>query len=377
MRLIHTADWQIGKVFKQFGVKEEALRQARLGAIERLGQLARTHGAAHVLVAGDVYDSEAPNPITLRAPVERMKLFPDIHWHLLPGNHDPHRPEGLWDRLTRLGLPDHVHPHLAPVAARLGDGAFLLPAPLCHKTEYDDLTAWMDGAPTPDGAVRIGLAHGSVVDFGTGGEAKNPIDPGRPARARLDYLALGDWHRTVQVGPAAWYAGTPEPDRAGGQENGTALLVEIESAGAPPTVTPLTTGTYRWITQSECLSDVEVLADFDRRLRREPDLAHTILRLRLEGTLPIVAHGEMQSLLVDLQAALFHLDVDQKGLAVRPTAADLEAIDFDGVLARAAERLKAKLEDSGQSADTRRRAQEALIELFLRVAGNDGERALC
>ena len=105
MRIIHSADWQIGKVFKQFGAKEETLRQARLAAIERLGAHAKSNGVHHILVAGDVYDSEAPNPHTLRAPIERMKPFADVHWHLLPGNHDPHRPEGVWDRTVQLGLP--------------------------------------------------------------------------------------------------------------------------------------------------------------------------------------------------------------------------------------------------------------------------------
>ena len=65
MRFIHSADWQIGKVFKRFGPKEESLRQARLAAIERLGELAVANGASHVLVTGDVYDNEAPTPIAL------------------------------------------------------------------------------------------------------------------------------------------------------------------------------------------------------------------------------------------------------------------------------------------------------------------------
>jgi DNA repair exonuclease SbcCD nuclease subunit len=375
MRLVHSADWQIGKVFKQFGAKEEALRQARLAAIERIGQLARTHGAAHVLVAGDVYDSEAPNQITLRAPIERMKLFPDIQWHLLPGNHDPHRPEGIWDRVAKLGLPGHVHLHLAPAIAPLGDGAFLMPAPLCHKTEYDDMTAWMDSAPTPEGAVRIGLAHGSIVNFGHEGEATNPIDPGRPSRAGLDYLALGDWHRTMQVGPSAWYSGTPEPDRAGRQENGAALLVDIPGARAPANVTPLATGTYRWITRSERIADAAGLVDFDQRLRGEPDLTRAIVRLKLEGALPIAAYADLQRRLVDLEAAVFHLDVDKAELAVRPTQSDLELIDFDGVLARAADRLKRTLDDGTQPPDTRRRAEEALVELFLRAATRNGKEA--
>jgi DNA repair exonuclease SbcCD nuclease subunit len=158
MRFIHTADWQIGKVFKQFGAKEETLRQARLGAIERLGALARSNGVNHVLVAGDVYDNEAPNTITLRAPIERMKPFTDVHWHLLPGNHDPHRPEGVWDRVAQLGLPPNIHLHLTPTAAQLMNDTFLLPAPLLRKTEFNDLTSWMDNAQTPPGALRIGFS---------------------------------------------------------------------------------------------------------------------------------------------------------------------------------------------------------------------------
>ncbi|HTT84136.1 MAG TPA: metallophosphoesterase [Rhizomicrobium sp.] len=369
MRIIHTADWQIGKVFKQFGTKEETLRQARLAAIERLGTLARTHGAHHILVAGDVYDNEAPNPLTLRAPVERMKPFADVQWHLLPGNHDPYRPEGVWDRVAQLGLPAHIHLHLTPVPVPvpLSDDAFLLPAPLLRKTEYNDLTEWMDGAVTPPGALRIGLAHGGVSSFTNEGEAANLIDIARPGKARLDYLALGDWHRTRQVAPAVWYAGTPEPGRAGGQEHGTALLVELQGPGAPPSVTPLPAGTYRWLTRTERLADGGELNDLDQRLRDEQDLSRLVLRLRLEGTLPLAAHADLQRRLVDLEAAVFHLEVDQAALVARPTPADLEAIDFDGVLRRSADRLKAMADDPGQTPEMRHRAHEALVELYLRV----------
>lgn len=164
MRIIHTADWQIGKVFKQFGAKEETLRQARLGAIERLGELARANGVHHILVAGDVYDNEAPNAITLRAPIERMKPFSNIQWHLLPGNHDPHRPEGVWDRVVQLGLPGHIRVHLTPTPVLLTEGAYLLPAPLLRKIEFNDLTSWMDDAQTPTGAMRISRPYADIVD---------------------------------------------------------------------------------------------------------------------------------------------------------------------------------------------------------------------
>ncbi len=376
MKFIHSADWQIGKVFKQFGAKEEALRQARLAAIENLGASAKAHGVRHILVAGDVYDSEAPNPVTLREPVERMKRFPDVHWHLLPGNHDPHRTEGVWDRVTQLKLPQNIHLHLTPQPVELENGAaYLLPAPLLRKGEFDDVTAWMDTAETPSGALRIGLAHGSVVNFGNEGEAGNPIDPARPGKARLDYLALGDWHRTLQVGPRAWYAGTHEPDRAGRQERGTALLVDIPGSGVTPTVEPLITGMYRWMTVTERLGDASELDDFERRLRDQDDLSRMIMRLRIEGTLSVAAYAELQNRLVDLRAAMFHLDADLSNVMARPTQADLEAIDFDGVLRQSADRLQAVVNNGEEPVDLRRRAEEALIELYVRVTGSQAGEA--
>jgi len=233
----------------------------------------------------------------------------------------------------------------------------------------------MGTAATPPGALRIGLAHGGVVNFASEGEAANPIDPARAVNAGLDYLALGDWHRTCQIGPVVWYARTPEPDRAGGQERGTALLVELQGQRSPPSVTPLSTGTYRWLTRTETLMDGSGLADIDQRLRTEQDLPRLNLRLRLEGTLPLAAHAELQRRLIDLEAAVFHLDADQAALVVRPTQSDLESIDFDGVLRRSADRLKALADDTTQTPDVRRRAEEALIELYLRTVAQQPPEA--
>jgi DNA repair exonuclease SbcCD nuclease subunit len=372
MRIVHTADWQIGKPFRQFGDRESVLRQARLTVIESIGRLAQAQGAAHVVVAGDVYDTESPTSHTLREPLERMRLFPGVAWHLLPGNHDPHRPKGLWDRIADAGVPANVHLHLAPRPAILGPGAVLLPAPLTRKSESGDLTEWMNQATTPAGTIRIGVAHGSVVGFGSEGEASNPVDPQRPQHAGLDYLALGDWHRTMRVGPALWYAGTPEPDRAGSQETGQALVVDIAGPGAPAVVTPHQVGTFRWLTYVEEVADDTAIDDLETRLRALPGLSSTILRLFLKGTLPLAGRAALDRRLASLAAAMFNLHVDGRDLLVRPTAADLEAIDFGGVLRAAADRLKILSEDDTRDAAERRRAGDALVELFVMTAGRGG-----
>ena len=62
MRLIHTADWQIGKPFGRFGPEvRNALAEARFDAIDRIGRIAADCGVDHVIVAGDVFDNVGPS----------------------------------------------------------------------------------------------------------------------------------------------------------------------------------------------------------------------------------------------------------------------------------------------------------------------------
>jgi DNA repair exonuclease SbcCD nuclease subunit len=375
MRIIHTADWQIGKPFRNFGEKESVLRQARLRAIENIGRLAATEAARHVLVAGDLYDNEAPSNKTLLEPLERMRGFPGVDWHVIPGNHDCHRGQGIWDRVRKAGLPANVHLHLDPTPFELGPEAILLPAPLRRKSEVTDLTEWMDQAAAAPGLIRIGLAHGSITGFESGGEANNPIAPDRAKRAGLDYLALGDWHRTMQVNPSTWYSGTPEADRFNSQELGQVLLVEIAGPGATPIVSTRPTGTYRWITFTEEITDAADLDGLEQRLRNLPNLSGLLARLQVKGTLDLTARADLSQRLAQIEAAMFWLDSDLSDLHVRPTLADLEQIDFGGVLREAADMLKAEAENPAASPVERRRAEEALVQLFVMTRDSKAQAA--
>lgn len=89
-RFIHTADWQLGKPFANFPSDLAGeLSAARYGAIARIAAIAQQRGAAHVLVAGDVFDAEDLTNTQLRRGLERMAEHAALTWVLLPGNHDP------------------------------------------------------------------------------------------------------------------------------------------------------------------------------------------------------------------------------------------------------------------------------------------------
>jgi DNA repair exonuclease SbcCD nuclease subunit len=368
MRFIHSADWQIGKVFKRFGDREALFRDARLAAIDAIGELAIRERIDHVLVAGDIYDVQTPLPTTLRAPLERMRGFERVTWWLLPGNHDPHRPRGIWEQVAGTGLPPNVQPMLTPEPVEIAPGAFVLPSPLTRRADASDLTAWMNDAPTPPGALRIGLAHGSVTGFDSQGEASNLIDPARPERAGLAYLALGDWHRTLRINDRVWYAGTPEPDRVNSQEYGKVLVVEAKGGADIPKVREEVVGHYRWLGMTSEISDEQSVVDLEERVRAMSALPALVLRLRLSGAISLGVRQQLAAIAARLEAALCHFEIDDDALRTRPTLEDLERIDFDGALRRVAETLQQRLADPSLPSNDIAATEDALIKLYLLVS---------
>jgi hypothetical protein len=346
-RFIHTADWQIGKAFGRFpaegGVR---LRAARLDAIDTLAALARTHGAGHVLVAGDVIDSEHIDDRSLREPFGRMAVHGDIRWHLLPGNHDPARAGGIWGRVQRFGLPANVVTLLEAQPSEIEPGVVLLPAPLAAKETSSDPTAWFDTAPVPDGAIRIGVAHGSVRGFGSLGEAAVPIDAGRRQSAGLDYLALGDWHGLKEIGAGVWYSGTPEPDSFGDNALGHAIVVGIKGRGAPPAVTPVETASLIWMERRAVMARAADLEPIEQEIGRlGTRQSRLVLALALSGRVSVREAGLIDAVLARLASVPVAVDIDRRRLGIAISGDDVAAIS-DPALARVASRLKHRAETS-------------------------------
>ena len=376
VKLIHSSDWQIGKVFRFLdNATMGLLQEARLRAIMRLGEVATTHGATHVLVAGDVYDMEVLSSRSLSQPLERMREFPEIQWHLLPGNHDPHRPNGIWDQLLRKGLPENVNVHISPEPVVLRDETVvLLPAPLFHRRTLDDPTAYMDTVDCPEGLIRVGLAHGTIKGFGSDDEdVSNFISPDRPSRASLSYLALGDWHGQKKINDRCWYSGTHEIDAFDVQGGGQALLVEIEGPQAAPTVTPMTTGSYTWTKLSEQVNSREDIDYLANKLRDSADdLDRALIHLSVEGAVSLENRQYFQEQIVDgVSAAFCFMRIDDRRLFPQPTAEDLDQIDRGGFVRTAAEELKRLTEEGEGNSGI---AAEALQRLYIEHMKLQGEQ---
>lgn len=374
-RFIHTADWQIGKPFARFpsGLAGE-LAAARLAAIERIAAIARARGAAHVLVAGDVFDSENLAKVDLRRAFERLTEHPDITWLLLPGNHDPARIGGLWDRVNAIGLPPNITALSAPAPLDIARDITVLPAPLTTKSPGRDPTAWMDGAATADGVARIGLAHGSVQGFGSMGESAVEIAPDRVARAGLAYLALGDWHGTHSVSRHTWYAGTPEPDRFADNAPGHVLAVTLEGTRLV-SVEPVASATFTWMRHEAALATARDLAQIERAIEeRATPLRTMLVRLAVSGSLSLTDRAELDAWQERWSAKLSHLEIDARDLAARPDKSDFETLAASPGLADAARELD-RLVAQSPAAEQRALAATALMRLhgFAAEAAREGD----
>lgn len=386
LRLIHTADWQIGKPYGTVADEQKRFRlqQERLAAIGRIGDGVRREQAELVLVAGDLFDS--PTPATT-AVLEVLELIGEMELPVLviPGNHDHGAPGTIWHRDDFQRHRRQLAPNLQlllELKPLLLEQVVVLPCPLLRNQDNRDPSQWLqdlDWGSLPTDLPRIVLAHGGVHGFGARdydragaaqGGANNLIDLMALPAGQIDYIALGDWHNLKQVSAQAWYPGTPEPDRFDqGDDNqrGQVLLVEIER-GATPVVRPLSTGRIRWHNLRFRFSGDGDLDRFERQLEELTGgrVARDLLRLEVGGSLSLAGHRRYQQLIDDLQNRLLRLRI--KGECQQaPGAAELEELtgrSDDPLIAQVALELQQRLNSQGDpDSDEAALLRTALCEL--------------
>jgi DNA repair exonuclease SbcCD nuclease subunit len=398
IRFLHAADLHLGLRITRF--EEHACKrigEARFEAIEQLRAAAAEHRVQFILIAGDVFDDHSVSKFdSERAFMVFEGKAIDCPVFIIPGNHDPLTPGGVWDRDPWTRTQPNKHLCLLREAAPIqvpGLPVTIFPCPLRNRTSVDDPTAWIAHHPRPAGEMifRIGLAHGSLQFLPNLPLDDHLIRPDAAERYGLDYLALGHWHKSLvhKSGDGAHrtaYSGTHEPMRFPGlgansstgwssyssdgdaerfQDGGlgTALVVSIDEPGAPPDIKTIEIGRLRWADEHCDLTTRplgEVISEYAAKDHRE----RTLLRLRLSGVLDPEKHGRIDTILRDIVCNRYcpgsSLDADE--VLVAPTADQLNKIVGDGVLHRIVERLNGE----AQSADphVKRVAGQALKELY-------------
>ena len=232
MRLLHTADWHLGRLLHAHSLIED---QAHL--LDQLIGYARNVRPDAIVVAGDVYDRSVPGPeavALLDHVLSELVLGLRIPVIMIAGNHDSGERLGFGARLLaaaglhiagRPGQPVEAIPfatpegpvHVYPLPyAEPGEvrSRFGLPEPIDHASA---MALQLDAirARHPPGARAVLVAHAFVVGAEES-ESERPLSVGGTGAieaavfAGFDYVALGHLHRPQTLaGGRLRYAGSP------------------------------------------------------------------------------------------------------------------------------------------------------------------------
>lgn len=273
MKILHTADWHVGKVLKGRSRLDE-----HRAVLRELVTTARERDVDLVIVAGDLFDTSAPTPeaqsLVLPALMALREDGRDVV--VLAGNHDnPQLFEVYRPVLGRLGL--HVvgvfrRPDAGGTlsfTARSGEPVRLAVLPFLshryvvraaevltgtaaeHNRDYAARIAELIGALTADfrsDTVNLVTTHGTLPGGAFGGGEREAqsifsyyFEP-TVFPPSTQYAALGHLHRRQQLpGPCPiWYSGSPIAVDFGEEGNAPgALLVDV-SPGRPAVVEEVT-----------------------------------------------------------------------------------------------------------------------------------------
>jgi len=204
--LVHSSDLHIDDDI-------EAGRYHGLDSLRFVLEAAGDLGADAVLLAGDTFDNGRVSDAIVR---KAGSMLDEAHLPVivLPGNHDPAMPGGVFHRTGIVGRgPAMVMGHTHDERIRL-DGLDLEVLGRAHRSHGD-----MPPLPVvTERSTRwqVIIAHGHYVpaeDWESEAHRSWRISAADLAATNVDYIALGHWDRPTAVGDGtarAYYSGAPD-----------------------------------------------------------------------------------------------------------------------------------------------------------------------
>lgn len=341
VRFIHTSDWQMGLRAVHGGAKSREIRAKRFEAASRVVDLAKRMNLDFVILAGDTFEHHDVDEVVVKRTVDILNRVAPIPVYVLPGNHDPWLPGGVWDRQSWKRVGSHVTLCTEAKEMEVGDSVAFYPCPLTQKRSSLDPTSWIPHRAKGDQRIRIGVAHGSLDLLPD--TANFPISKDRAELSGLDYLALGDWHAFFQHGKAV-YSGTVESTSFSERDAGHAIVVEITEAGGNPRLDRHRSGTLTWAEFSPAIRDATDVEALDDSIKGLGPLASLVLRIvpTLDACADEATVQRLGTLKAELEEEAFLLEWNADSDAPLPPDAALRLPD--GALQRVDEALSTILE---------------------------------
>jgi exonuclease SbcD len=218
VRMLHTSDIHIAGDL----VSMAALRAVVATAVESEVDI--------VLIAGDLFDSSRVRDDTVELTLQELGQLP-MPVVVIPGNHDCVDERSIYHRVDLSSAGEHVFFAGSPVGEALIFEELSLAIWARGIENHDPRNRPLTGYVAADPAYwQVVLTHGHYVPDGEVSDRSSQITQEEIGLLHCDYVALGHWHRFLDVSEgevSAFYCGSPsEP----GREGATVNLVTLDPA---------------------------------------------------------------------------------------------------------------------------------------------------
>ena len=369
IRFLHSSDWQLGMTRHFLSVEAgHRFSQDRIDAIKRLGELAKEHSAAFIVVAGDVFESNQLSRQTVLRTLDALKQLP-VPIFLLPGNHDPLDVSSIFSTPEFIEAGEHivVIRDTKPIPVPGLVGVEVVGAPWRTKHPSSDLCADMLAELSPaDGVLRVAVCHGQPDSLSPDKSRPEIINLANAEAAINDglihYLALGDRHSVTNVSNTCrvWFSGAPVATDFTEDNPNKALLVALDDDDC--SVTELQVGQWQFVAEHFDLNNVTDLDLFTQWLADLPDKERTIIKAGFTGAINLATAAQKDNLF-ESQAEVFaslRQRVRTTDLSIVPDELDQDSVSLGGYAKEAWDDL---LEDAAHDTE----AQDAM-RLFYRLS---------
>ena len=347
MKLLHVSDTHVG--FAAYSrTTADGLNQREVDFFDgfrRAIDVAIREKVDVVLHSGDLFDSVRPtNRAISHVMAELVRLHSaGIPFVVISGNHEAPRlrETGAVLRLIEFVPGVHAVYRGRRELVRIKDLAIhAVPHAADNEALLGELRAI---APEPGARWNVATLHAGVMgvgDFRTG-EFHEQVVPQNELPQGMDYVALGHYHRCVEVAPKAWYAGSTE--RCTFKEMGETKSVNLVDL-ARGTVTPIALETRPMIElpslACEGMPELDVAAALWRSLKARA-FDGAIARMRVTA-MPAQVHATLDHARIrEFVASAVHFDLHVEVKRAEELGQSEERIgelaeEFDAFLAKRA-----------------------------------------
>jgi DNA repair exonuclease SbcCD nuclease subunit len=318
------------------GHKAKEVRSIRYDTAAKVAEIAKREKVNFVLISGDLFEHHDIDDAVVRKTVQVLEAFAPIPVYVLPGNHDPAVPGGVWDRQSWKRVGDHVKLLREQGEIVIVGGVVLYSSPLFQKQSAIDPTEWIPPREPTDDRIRIGIAHGALDILPE--KTNFPIAVDRDTHAGLDYLALGDWHGFLHNGKTV-YPGTFEQTSFSEKDPGNIVIVEIAEASCEPVISKRHVGKLTWTEYRPTIHDATDVEQLRSSIIGNGSIETKIVRVlpEIPPDISNQAISELISLREELLEDAMFLDWDEELLR---SSSFSEVTIPDGLLAQVDSDLK-------------------------------------